>query len=200
MVTPYSARTLAALARVFAGRTNPLGSSGEPLPAGASRQATTEIETPEVSGTPPRCHWVYFATTAKWPGTVTEEFVTKNKVIVRTIYNAAGLLIPNVQYLKTGDQILLVHGGHGRTYLKLFSAEISASANPVRSSRHSFDVFSYIDEALQAELEAGGHVPDPVVGRFTGITITDVHPLPHTEVKRPPGMTTIRHQEEVPDR
>jgi predicted RNase H-like nuclease len=197
MVTPHSGRTLAALARVFAGRMNQLGIAGAPPPGGASPQGNPHIEASRVSSTLPKCDWVYFATTAKWSGTVTEKFVAEHKVIVRSVYNAAGLRIPNVQHLKPGERILLVHGGPGEPYRQLFSAEISASAVPVQSSQHSFDVFSYIDEALRPDLEAGGYVQDPVVGRFTGITITDVHYLPHAAVPRPSGNNTIRRWEEV---
>jgi hypothetical protein len=197
IVTPHSERTFAALARVFGGQMNPQGAVRALPPAmrsheggGAAvdvRQTNPHAEIPEVSGALPRCDWVYFATTAKWSGSVTRDFVAEHKVIVRNLYNSAGLRIANVQHLKPGERILLVHGGHGIPYRALFSAVISASAAPVPC----FDVFSYIDTALHAQLKAGGYAPDSH-GRFAGVTITDVHDLQHiTSTIRRPGINTI---------
>ncbi len=209
MVTPQSGRTLAALARVFRGSMN-LQGVVDPLEAapalpksiggpGEGRWREPLSEDSGASGTLPRCDWVYFATPARWSGTVTKDFVTEQNVIVRSVYNSAGLRIANVQHLKAGERILLVHGGNGRPYHALFDSVISVAALPVRSSQHCFDVFSYIEETLHARLEEGGYVLDPVVGRFTGITITNVHDLRYLNciIPRPSGNNTIWRWEEV---
>ena len=167
--------------------------------AGDDRQADPHIKTPEVSKTLPRCDWVYFATPARWSGTVTRDFVTEQKVIVRSVYNANGLRIANVQHLMPGERILLVHGGQGKPYRALFSGTIAAAAAPVRTSQHCFEVFSYIDESFHERLRAGGYDPDPVVGAFTGISITAVRDLRDITnvIPRPSGNNTIRRWDEV---
>ena len=202
MVTPHSERTLAALARVFGGRMNLRGAVSAPPPpvlpierggaAGEGSRTKPDLEIPEVSGALPSCDWVYFATTAKWSGTVTGKFVEEHKVIVRNLHNADGQLIANVRHLKPGERILLVHGGHGKPYHALFSCVICASGAPVRTSHHSFDVFSYIDKSLHESLRAGGYAPDPVVGGFTGISITAAQDLRGSTSEIPrPGRGTI---------
>lgn len=208
MVTPHSKRTLAALARVFRGRMNQRGTWGVVQPDATSAEPS-EVKGNERQPTPrvapgipemlPRCDWVYFATTAKWSGTVTRDFVAGRRVIVRSLYNAAGLLIANVQHLKSGERILLVHGGHGKPYRPLFSCTISAAEAPVRSARQSFCVFSYIDESLQDCLKEGGYTLDPVLRKFTGISISELHDLRGvtSEIPRPSGNNTIRRWDEV---
>jgi predicted RNase H-like nuclease len=207
IVTPHSEKTYAAMARVFGGRMNipgavsalpPAVPSREEDSAGHELQNKPSFEASELRNALPVCDWVYFATTAKWSGTVTSDFVAKHKVIIRSVYNTKRIRIANVQHLKAGDRILLVHGGPGKPYRALFSAVISTSAAPVRSSQHCFDVFTYIDKALHSELEAGGYVPDQELG-FTGITITETHDLRYvpTTIPRPTGNNTIWHWEEV---
>jgi hypothetical protein len=62
----------------------------------------------------PVCEWIYFATTAKECWTVTREFVSEAKIIFAHAYNRQRIRKPNVQHLKPGDKILLVHGGDGK--------------------------------------------------------------------------------------
>jgi predicted RNase H-like nuclease len=202
MVTPHSERTFGALARVFGGRMNPRGAVSLPPRAvrpqeGAAardrRQATPHVDIPGVSDTLPKCDWVYFATKKKWSGTVTRDFVQKQKVIVRSVYNAAGHRIANVQHLKPGQRILLVYGGDGE-YRALFSCAIRASG--VQIDPHCCDVFSYIDKSLHVQLEEGRYAPDSQ-GRFTGITITDVRHLNISRLVPRPGINTIWRWDEV---
>jgi len=41
----------------------------------------------------------------------------------------------------------------------------------VQHGSHSFDVFSYADASLYERLKATGYDPDPVIKKFTGISI-----------------------------
>jgi hypothetical protein len=143
----------------------------------------------ELSGLLPRCDWVYFATTAKASGSVTAGFVEDHQIIVRSVYNADGQRIANVQHLEPGQQMLLVHGGPGLPYRALFSCTIAAAASPIRTSRHHFDAFLFIPESLASLLRADGYESDPVLGEFTGIAMTAVRDLRGcTEaIPRPPG-------------
>ena len=202
MVTPHSVRTLAALARVFGDRMNRRGTVSPPERRQVPRdqqQPEPKPEPPALSPKLPRCDWVYFATTSRWSGTVTRDFVSKHHLIVRSVYNSAGQRIANVQHLSPGDRILLVHGGKGKPYRALFSATIARSAMPVHTSEHCFGVFSYIDASLEEELKAGGYTPDAVVQRFTGISITAVQDLRHvgTAIPRRLGNSTISPWDDV---
>src|SRR6266853_1579968 len=77
-------------------------------------QTNPHIEIPELFNPLPRCDWVYFATTAKWSGTVTADFVTEHRVIVRSVYNTLHQRIANVQHLMPGQRILLGDVGPGK--------------------------------------------------------------------------------------
>ena len=209
IVTPHSERTFAALTRVFGVQINPPGAA-RALPrellrlerseaAGVHGQSRPRLETLEMADTLPRCDWVYFATPAKWSGTVTRDFVAEQTVIVRSVHNAAGQRTSNVQHLRPGERILLVHGGHGKPYRALFSCTICAAREPVRTSQCVFDVFSYLDESLHEQLRMGGYTPDPVVRRFTGISISEVQDLRGitSVIPRRLGNNTISRWEEV---
>lgn len=147
----------------------------------------------------PLCDWVYFATYAKWSGTITKEFAAKHRVIVRNIHNSVGQAIANVSHLKPGDRILLIHGGVGKPYQPLWKCTVSCAEVPVQTSRHCFDTFECIDESLDAELESGGYVRDPVVRRFTGISLKSTENLRDFDgtVDRPLGQTTLRPWSDV---
>ena len=151
----------------------------------------------------PKCDWVYFATFSKWSGTVTKEFISKHQVIVRSIHadskNKSHQAIAYVRSLKPGHRILLVHGGKGKPYLPLCRCTVLAAKSPVRIDGHCFDVFVCIDESLDRELEQGKYVRDPVVGRFTGISVESVDDLRGFAgtVSRPLGQTTIHPWDEV---
>jgi hypothetical protein len=147
----------------------------------------------------PVCNWVYFATPAKESWTVTRDFVDVAKIIFCHIYNKSGLLMPNVQHLQRGEQILLVHGGHGQPYRALFCCKIEAAAKPVQASHQSFDVLSYADESLYERLTSSGYDPDPVLKKFTGISIAAPQDLRHItrSIPKPKGNNTLRRWDEV---
>ncbi len=200
IVTPHNAPMLAAFHRVFEGRMNLAGPT-DPMPPqfviepDTAAGATLTPETTDI----PRTDWIYFATPSRWSGTVTKDFVQRNQLIVRNIYNSAGIRIANISHLKPGDRLLLVHGGKGRPYRALYACAIGSAEAPVQHSRHRFDVFTCIDNSLEEELENGGYVRDSVVGRFTGLCITDVVDLRLSTIPipRPAGNNTLRRWEEV---
>ena len=90
-----------------------------------------------------------------------------------------GLRIANVSNIEPGNKILLAYGGTGTPYTPLFCCTVKAAASPVRSSRHSFDVFTYIDDSLTEGLRNADYTPDPVLQRFVGIAIGDMRDLRH---------------------
>lgn len=147
----------------------------------------------------PVCDWVYFATPAKESWTVTREFVAAAKIIFCHVYNKSGLRMPNVQHLQRGDTILLVYGGHGRSYRALFCCKVDAAARPMKGPHHSFDVLSYADESLYERLRSSGYDPDPVLKKVTGISIAAPQDLRHItrSIPRPKGNNTLRRWDEV---
>jgi hypothetical protein len=158
------------------------------------------IEMPGASEILPICDWVYFATTAKASGTVTADFVQEHQIIVRSVYNTDGQRIANVQHLTPGQRMLLVHGGPGEPYRALFSCTIGATAAPVSTPQHRFEAFSYIEESLHKQLREDGYDPDPVLGKFTGISITAVQDLRGSSkvIPRPLGsLNAIWHWDKV---
>jgi hypothetical protein len=177
-----------------------------PPPAGIGSRESGQQPTPHIGAaqasdtTSDRdtCDWVYFATTAKWSGVINPDWVKKHGVIIRSVHNTAGQLIANVQHLKPGERILLVHGEKGK-YREVFSGTMSAPRNPVEWRQHSFDVFSYIDESQNQDLSEGGFSPDPMIKKFTGISITEVKDLRERgrEVRRPAPMGTIWRWDKV---
>ena len=126
----------------------------------------------------PLCDWVYFAGPARGSCTVTREFVSETKAIVRNIYNTAGIRIANVQHLRLGEKILLAYGGKGEPYRSLFCCTIGVPTNPVKGQQHACDVFSYLDESLEDRLKSTGYAPDSVLHKFVGIAIDTRGHLP----------------------
>ena len=155
----------------------------------------------ELKAALPVCDWVYFATTAKECWTVTKEFVSEAKIIFAHIYNKQHIRMPNVQHLEPGDKILLVHGGGGKPYRALFCCTTGAAERPVRNVdlRHTFPVFSYADESLNERLYATGYDPDPVLKKFTGITLAALEDVHHItwSIAKPLGNNTLRRWDEV---
>src|SRR6185437_4263706 len=98
-----------------------------------------------VSAALPKCDYIYFATPSRASFTITREFVTATKAIVAQIHNTAGLRMPLVSRLRSGDTILLAFGAEGN-YSPMFRCTICTSHNPVRTRDHIFDVCCYLDE------------------------------------------------------
>ena len=146
----------------------------------------------------PICDWVYFATPAQAYWTVTKDVVEQTNLIICHVYNKNGIRLANVARMKPGDTILLVYGGHGEPYHALFSCKIAASDAPVQDKRYLFDVFSYADKFAD-RLKEGGYGRDPILGRFTGISIEQPIYLRRIScpIPRPAGLNTIRRWDEV---
>jgi hypothetical protein len=146
----------------------------------------------------PECDFVYFATPACGSWTITEDFVHDAKAIIAHAYNNAGLRMPLIQQLRPGHQILLVYGADGK-YSPMFRGEVCTSPKPVRTPKHTFDVFCYIAEEFHDRLRASGYSPDPVVNRFTGISIASLQNLrgKTRKITKPKGNNTLRRWDEV---
>jgi hypothetical protein len=69
----------------------------------------------------------------------------------------------------------------------------------VRTAKHIFDVFSYLDESLHARLREGNYQPDPLVCQFIGIAIEPPEDLGHIRrlIIKPRGNNTLRRWDEV---
>ncbi|MGA9625522.1 MAG: hypothetical protein WBL65_26750 [Bryobacteraceae bacterium] len=147
----------------------------------------------------PLCDWVYFATPKRGSWTVTKDFVSEAKVILRSVYNKDGLRIANVSHLKPGDKVLLAYGGGGCPYRALFRCTVGIPAKPVERAQHSFDVFAYVDESLYDRLTKSHYEADPVLKKFTGISIAQIQDLRHITgtIPRPTGNNTLRRWGEV---
>jgi hypothetical protein len=146
----------------------------------------------------PKCDFVYFATPACGSWTITADFVDSAKAIIAHAYNTLGLRMPLVQHLRPGHQILLAYGSDGN-YTPVFRCQVCASPEPLRTRRHTFDVFCYIPDPLHERLQAEGYQPDPVVERFVGIAISAVQDLRNNkrEITKPKGNNTLRRWDEV---
>ena len=146
----------------------------------------------------PECDFVYFATPARGSWTITAEFVESAKAIVAHAYNNAGLRMPLIQQLRPGHQILLAYGADGK-YSPVFRCEVCASPEPVRTRRHTFDALCYLAEQFHDRLKAEGYGPDPVVQRFTGISIGSLQDLRDSKctISKPKGNNTLRRWDEV---
>jgi hypothetical protein len=157
------------------------------------------IVTGRASAILPSCDWVYFATPSRGSWTVTAEFVSETKTIIRNVHNSKGERIANVSRLEPGDKILLAYGGSGRPYRPLFAATIAKATIPVQGPKRSFEVFACIDESLWGRLRDSGYTPDPSIEKFVGIAITDIADLRHLSfsIPRPGGNNTIRRWAEV---
>jgi mRNA-degrading endonuclease RelE of RelBE toxin-antitoxin system len=101
-------------------------------PASVRRPRSRNVQTPNLNDQShavlPVCDWVYFATSAPEDFATTRNLVREFGMIIRTVFNSAGIRIANVKQLQQGDTILLVHGG-GRTkvpYRPMFSCTVVA--------------------------------------------------------------------------
>jgi hypothetical protein len=203
MVTPHSDRTLEALGRTFGGRMNqPLRSVTAPVVAPPNRElraVPTAEKASARSPAMPKCDWVYFANDTKWNLDGFCKFVVGEKLIVRTIHNKARIPVPNVLQLKAGERILLVYKSRGKLYQQLFACTIGLSASPLRSDKHLFDVFSRIEGRFESELRAAKFDPDPVIGGFTGICLSETEDLHRTEIdlRKPVAMMAIQRWDDV---
>jgi hypothetical protein len=148
----------------------------------------------------PECDWVYFAAPSKGSWTVTGKFVEEEKIIIRNVHNKLGQRLANNSNLRPGHKILLVYGGDGRPYRALFCCAIVASANPIKTPRPSFGIFLEIDKSMYAHLKESDYEVDPVLNKFTGISIADVRDLRHITcpIPKPAGRNTLRHWKDVP--
>ncbi|HEX3745799.1 MAG TPA: hypothetical protein VHW09_17780 [Bryobacteraceae bacterium] len=157
----------------------------------ASNLVSSEAELPE-------CDFVYFATPSCGSWTITAEFVDSARAIIAHAYNNAGLRMPLIQRLRLGHHILLVYGADGK-YAPVFRCQVCLSPEPVRTPEHTFDVFCYIAEEFHDRLKAEGYAPDPVVRRFTGISIGSLQDLQNIEctITKPKGNNTLRRWDEV---
>jgi len=146
----------------------------------------------------PTCDFVYFATPACAPETITAEFVNSAKAIIAHAYNRLGQRMPLVQALRPGDQLLLVYGSAGK-YRPVFRCRIRAPEERVRLGIQRFDGFCYIAERLLDQLKSAGYEPDPVIQRFVGIAIELVEDLRQTgcTIVKPKGNNTLRRWNEV---
>ena len=106
--------------------------------------------------------------------------------------------MPLIQRLRPGHHILLVYGADGK-YAPVFRCQVCLSPEPVRTPEHTFDVFCYIAEEFHDRLKAEGYAPDPVVRRFTGISIGSLQDLRNIEctITKPKGNNTLRRWDEV---
>jgi hypothetical protein len=146
----------------------------------------------------PRCDFVYFATPACAPETLTAEFVDSAKAIIAHAYNRVGQRMPLVQALRPGDEILLVYGTAGK-YRPVFRCRVRVPEEPVRQGMQRFDGFCYIPERLHNQLQSAGYEPDPVIRQFVGIAIELVEDLRQIDctITKPKGNNTLRRWSEV---
>jgi hypothetical protein len=147
----------------------------------------------------PQCDWVYFAGTARANRTETYAIAVQEEIIVRTLYNTAGLCIPNVKQLEPGHKLLLAYGGQGMPYRALCWCRIASPDQPVQRDGHLFPACGLADPTLHQLLLNARYAPDPVLKQFTVIPITeinDVHEFALT-APHPRGNNAIRRWHEV---
>ena len=151
----------------------------------------------------PECDFVYFATPARTSWTITAETVVSTKAIIAHAYNKTGLRMPLVQHLRAGNTILLVYGVD-REYSPRFRCKVCRSPEPVTTPQHTFpqhtfEVFCYIPDRFHERLKEGNYDPDPVVGRFVGISIGSYEDLGGSKqvIIKPKGNNTLRRWDEV---
>jgi hypothetical protein len=91
-----------------------------------------------------------------------------------------------------------MYGADGK-YAPVFCCEVCASPDTARTRDHTFKVFCYIPEEYRDRLKAEGYAPDPVVQRFTGISIGSLQDLRNIEctITKPKGNNTLRRWDEV---
>ena len=145
----------------------------------------------------PKCDYVCFATPSRASFTITMEFVATARAIVAHAHNSLGLRIPLVPRLRPGDTILLAYGSG--TYEPVFRCKVRRSPNPVRTPKHIFEVFCYLDDSLSQRLLDARYEPDPVVKKFIGISIEAPEDLRHVRrtIVKPAGNNTLRRWDEA---
>jgi mRNA-degrading endonuclease RelE of RelBE toxin-antitoxin system len=162
-----------------------------------SRRIQIQNQDDQAEAVLPVCDWVYFATSSPEDFVTTRNIVREFGMIIRTVFNSAGIRIANVQQVRQRDTILLVHGG-GRSktpYRPMFLCTVVAPSCPVPN----FDGISFLDESQQERLRNSGYSPDPQLGMFTGISILLSGELEHLEcaIPRPLGNNALRRWNEV---
>ena len=166
-------------------------------PTRIDRSAPTLVDVGS-AGELPECDFVYFATPSCGSWTITAEFVDSARAIIAHAYNTIGLRMPLIQQLRPGHEILLAYGADGN-YSPVFRCRVCTSPEPVRTGKHTFDVFCYIAEQFHDRLKAEGYESDPVIQRFIGIAIDSVQDLRDntTRITKPKGNNTLRRWDEV---
>ena len=203
MVTPHSPRTRELLEQIFRGRMNQLSQSAPSPLVRSARQGVPSAPVPDkpvpIMTERSKYDWVYFSSDSRWNLDGFCKFVAEQKLIVRTIHNKARTPVPNVVQLKPGERILLVYKANAKPYRQLFACTIGQSPSPIRTDRHLFDVFSRIEGRFENELKAAKFDPDPVVGGFTGICLSETEDLHRAEVdlRKSVPMTAIQRWADV---
>lgn len=145
----------------------------------------------------PKCTWVYFATDSAADFTATKKTVSQMGMIIRTVYNSAGLAIANTKQIRIGDSILLVHGGGDRSlpYRPMFACEVVHPPQPVAG----FNGFSFAETHHIPQLKNSNYSPDPHLAKYTGISVSTIADLETISalIPRPRGNNTIRKWDEV---
>ena len=115
----------------------------------------------------PTSDFVYFATPACAPETITAEFVNSAKAIIAHAYNRFGQRMPLVRALRPGDQILLVYGSAGK-YRPVFRCRVRAPEERVRLGIQRFDGILLHRRTTTRSIEIGrlrARSGDPAVRR-----------------------------------
>jgi hypothetical protein len=164
-----------------------------PFPGPTEGLPTSGLHSLEI----PICDWVYFATPSQAGREATSTLISDCHLILRSAYNTAGLAIANTRRIKLGDRILVVYGG-GRDrqpYTPMFSCVVSDPPRPVPG----FEAFSFAEGADSRRLESAGYPRDPILQKFTGISVRILRDLNSLSqgVTKPVGNNTIRSWGEV---
>jgi len=203
MVTPHNSCTVERLEHIFRGRMNMVRpGTPSPIPQSANQgvPSSPEADRPaSIRTEPSKYDWIYFSNESKWNLDGFCEFVSEQKLIVRTIHNKARIPVPNVLQLKPGERILLVYKADRKPHIQLFACTIGQSPNPIRSDRHLFDAFSRIEGRFEDMLTEAGFDTDPVVGGFTGIYLSETEDLHRAEIdlRKPVPMMAIQRWADV---
>ena len=138
----------------------------------------------------PVCDWVYVATPSQAGEVDTRGIISECRMIIRSAYNSAGLAIANAKRIKIGDQILVVYGGGIARYRPMFSCVAVKPPLPIAE----FEAFSFADASFSERLKSAGYPRDPILRKFTGISIGITHDLSMLDkvVTKPGGHNTIR--------
>jgi hypothetical protein len=151
------------------------------------------------------CDWVYFTTPAKGRGLrALRQFVSDNKVIICHAYSkptqdagghpihARPHRIANIRHLRAGHRVLLAYGGDGEDYTPVFVCTLGSPQRPLDTDWDSFDVLTEVDASLAEQLERERYEPDPVLGKFIGISIAALDDISAPcQIKRPNGLNSL---------